>query len=166
MMLCLLIDLDHQFPGPPKGEPDVSPGPQTQSRSIYRGEEGKEGKSALASLTVTVPGFGAGGLAIFKAVLKCVAVIMVEATFLLMGIWRGLLNQTGDPHSPLCLPNPWSLLRALPATEHKHLCPSVTCQLCCLVSCGERAFQRPCVSCLALLPSLSHLSDLWSSTLS
>lgn len=42
------------------------------------------------------------------------------------------------------------------ATKHKHLCPAVTCQPCCLVSCGGRAFQR-CVSCSARLPSLSTL---------
>lgn len=41
----------------------------------------------------------------------------------------------------------------------QHLCPSVTCQLCCLVSCGQRAFQHS-ASCLALFPSLSHLSGL------
>lgn len=79
-----------------------------------------------------------------------------------LGILRGHLDQTG---SPPCPPIPQPAQWALPATQHKHGCPAVTYQLCCLASCGEQAFHHS-VSCLALLSSLSHLSDLWSSTLS
>ena len=75
-MLHLLVDLDHKFTSSPKCEPSISFGPQTQRGNINRGKERKERKPPLASLTVIVFGFGAGGPVDYlqgcvKAVLQC-----------------------------------------------------------------------------------------------